>query len=58
MILMLHFFDDIAPPRAVKDLLEYGESIINPFHMRQLLLTYLLEYGIKLGISQNGEIEL
>jgi hypothetical protein len=39
MILMLHFFDDIAPPRPVKDLLEHGESIINPFHMRQLLLT-------------------
>ena len=51
MILMLHFFDDIAPPRPVKDLLEPDESIINPFYMRQLL-----EYGIKLGVSQNGEI--
>ena len=51
MILMLHFFDDIAPPRPVKDLLEPDESIINPFYVRQLL-----EYGIKLGVSQNGEI--
>jgi hypothetical protein len=36
----------------VKDLLEPDESIINPFYMRQLL-----EYGIKLGLSQNGEID-
>ena len=58
MILMLHFFNDIAPPRPVKDLLEPGELIINPFYMCQLLLlTYLLEYGIKLGVSQNGEID-
>jgi len=52
MILMLHFFDDIAPPRPVKDLLEPDESIINPFYMRQLL-----EYGIKLGVSQNGKMD-
>ena len=36
----------------MKDLLEPDESIINPFYMRQLL-----EYGIKLGLSQNGEID-
>ena len=36
----------------MKDLLEPDESIINPFYMRQLL-----EYGIKLGVSQNGEID-
>jgi hypothetical protein len=54
MILMLLFFFvfDIAPPRPVKDLLEPDESIINPFYMRQLL-----EYGIKLGLSQSGDID-
>lgn len=36
----------------MKDLLEPDESIINPFYMRQLL-----EYGIKLGLSQNGDID-
>ena len=50
MILML--LSDIAPPRPVKDLLEPDESIINPFYMRQLL-----EYGIKLGLSQSGDID-
>ena len=35
----------------MKDLLGPDESIINPFYMRQLL-----EYGIKLGVSYNGEI--
>ena len=43
---------DIAPPRPVKDLLESDESIINPFYMRQLL-----EYGLKLGLSQSGDID-
>ena len=36
----------------MKDLLESDESIINPFYMRQLL-----EYGIKLGLSQSGDID-
>ena len=43
---------DIAPPRPVKDLLEPDETIINPFYMRQLL-----EYGIKLGLGQNGNLD-
>lgn len=42
----------IAPPPPVKDLLEPDESVINPFYMRQLL-----EYGIKLGSSQGGEMD-
>lgn len=50
MILMLLF--DIAPPQPVKDLLEPDETVINPFYMRQLL-----EYGIKLGLSQSGDID-
>ncbi|KAF8817037.1 kinase-like protein [Phlegmacium glaucopus] len=40
------------PPPPVKDLLEPDESVINPFYMRQLL-----EYGIKLGISQGGDMD-
>jgi len=43
---------DIAPPPPVKDLLEPDETIINPFYMRQLL-----EYGIKLGVSQGGDMD-
>jgi hypothetical protein len=52
MILMLLFFSVLAPTRPVKDLLQSDESIINPFYMRQLL-----EYGIKLGLSQKGDID-
>ena len=43
---------DTAPPPPVKDLLEPDETVINPFYMRQLL-----EYGIKLGVSQGGDMD-